>query len=86
MTDSVAVEVNYQLRNGYTGAKTAITLLNDTLTCVGPFVAADTSTIIGTLALTTTSGYNEVRFFFNYVTGNGTTAGKKWKAFMGLRP
>jgi len=84
-TDSVAVEISYQLKNSYTGATGAVTLLNDTLISVGPITGADTSHIVGSLAVAALSGYNSARFFFNYVTGNGTTAGRKFKAFLELR-
>lgn len=76
-TDSVNVIVSYQLKNSITGLTGAMTLA-DTLTGTN-----NTSNVglLASLAIATTAGYNQIRYEHNYITGNGTTAGRVYKLY-----
>lgn len=81
-TDSASIIVQYQLKNSVTGLTGSLTLL-DTLT-IANTGSSNSAALIGNLATSTILGYDLIRFEQNYITGNGTTAGRIVKIYMML--
>lgn len=74
--DSTTIRVLYQLQNSQIGSssRTGWTEIDTVITVDDAGASTDTTIALGRLALATISGYDQIRFYEDFLSGTATTA------------